>query len=88
MVSIYKMSEQEQNEVLRTYAPRKYNNLRKLIQEFMDSDELIAEMRYGKSDYTNAESFVTSLFNACKKSGEPVVTLRRRDRVFLLRTDK
>lgn len=88
MVSIHKMSEQEQNEVLRTYAPRRRNNLRKLIQEFMDSDELIAEMRCGKSDYTNAESFALSLVNACKKSGEPVTTLRRRDRVFLLRTDK
>ena len=71
------------DKVVRTM-PKKKQKPRELIEEFMDSDMVVAEVV--DYDYKEATYCAQTISNAIKAMRVNVVVVRRRERVFLIKS--
>ena len=71
------------DKVVRTM-PKKKQKTRELIEEFMDSDMVVAEVV--DHNYKNAMYCAQTISNAIKAMRVNVVVVRRKERVFLIKS--
>lgn len=71
------------DKVVRTM-PKKKQKPRELIEEFMDSDMVVAEV--ADHNYKNALTCAQTIGNAINAMRVNVVVVRRRGRVFLIKS--
>ena len=71
------------DKVVRTM-PKKKQKTRELIEEFMDSDMVVAEVV--DHNYKNAMYCARTISNAIKAMRVNVVVVRRKERVFLIKS--
>ena len=57
------------------------------LTEFMNMNIKCAKVTYGASEYTTPQSAYTSLFKAVKRYAFPIKVFRRKNEIYLMRTD-
>ena len=66
---------------------RACKNLIRFLTQFMAENIKIAEVRFTEHDYKSAKVAQTSMIYAIKRERLPIKTVKREERLFLVRTD-
>lgn len=61
--------------------------LKSELTEFMQMNIKCAKVTYGENEYTNPQSAYASLFKAAKWHAFPIKVIKRKNNVYLIRTD-